>query len=143
MKKILFVLLFFYVYDVKAIDNLIVSKKSFYSGQYVEDCEFLLYDSDNKLIDSWIQDDDIHSLSVPNGSYLLFERPKINGVFSEYLGKTYKLDVNSDKIVEINLSNVEISIPPNLGIKFDYTLPILFIILGVLIILFCCKFNRI
>ena len=143
MKKYLFVFLFLILCNVKASDNLYISKKSYYSDEFVSDCEFLLYDSDNNIVDAWIQSDDIHSISLPVGSYLLFEKPKINDVYSEALGKTYKLDINADKIVNINLSNLEIKTPPNLGIKKKFFFAFILVVFGFVIIVSSRKFNQI
>lgn len=139
MNKIIFLLIsFFLIHGVKASDytELFISKKDINTQEYVTDCDFLLYDLDNNIIDSWISYNGTHRILLKKGNYTLVERPLLENVFSSDLGKVYKLDINSDEAMEITLYNNKIETPRNLGFNNNlYLLGSLFVVLGFIIIM--------
>ena len=129
MKKLLFLLLFL-TYDVSALGYVYVSKKDIDTNQFVNDCDFVIYDMNGNVVDSWVQDNSIHIASLDVGDYKLVERNSMSDFFREY-------DFNiSDGIVEFTLYNQKIETPKNLGVNVNYSY--FLIIIGFLII-FSCK----
>lgn len=129
MKKLLFLLLFL-TYDVSALGYVYVSKKDIDTNQFVNDCDFVIYDMNGNVVDSWVQDNSIHISSLDIGNYKLVERNSMSNFFREY-------DFNiSDDIVEFTLYNQKIETPKNLGVSINYSY--FLIIIGFLII-FSCK----
>ena len=148
MNKIIFLLIsFFLIHGVKASDytELFISKKDINTQEYVTDCDFLLYDLDNNIIDSWISHNGTHRILLKKGNYTLVERPLLENVFSSDLGKVYKLDINSDEAMEITLYNNKIETPRNLGFNNNlYLFGSLFVVLGfIIIVLFYRQFLNI
>lgn len=132
MKKIFFLFCFLlFVSDVHASD-IYISKKDIDTGEFVNDCDFLLVDFNNNVIDRWIQDDSYHLISVENGFYKLITRPYIMGVFDDNMSESYILDVYEN--VEFNIYNKTIGTPNNLNYSFNIILPIFFIIVGFIIL---------
>ena len=132
MKKFLFIFLFFIIFDVNAYE-VSISKRDKDTYDFVRDCDFILYDSSGKVVDSWVQGNDVHVLDVDEGVYSLVERPLSVGSFDDSLNKTYKLDVVSDNF-QVTLFNKEIDTPDNLGINNNYFICYGLIFLGVLVI---------
>ena len=70
MKKIFFsFLIFMFFIDVHA-GQVFVSKRDSDTGDFLVDCDFLLYDQYENIVDSWIQGSSSHILNLPRGSYL-------------------------------------------------------------------------
>lgn len=134
MKKLIFILLFF-VIDVHALSSVYISKRDIDTNEFVMDCDFILYDSDNNLVDSWIQDNSVHVSNVSSGVYKLVERPFVMGVFNEDLSNVYDLNIVDDSY-EFILYNQKIDVPDNLSCRYSF-MGIYFILFG----LFCCKYK--
>lgn len=116
MKKYLIIILsLLYINNIQA-SELYISKKDFETKDYVTDCDFQLYDSENNIIDAWVATEDTHEISnIQKGQYKLVERPLINNNYSDELSTLHTLDINSDNVMEIILYNKEINTPRNLG----------------------------
>ena len=134
MKKIIFLFLFL-TYSVNAQSIIYVSKKDIDTNSFVSDCDFTIYDSLGNIVDSWIQDNSVHTSFLDLGKYKLVERD----LMSDYLSSQYSFDVNDD-IVELTLYNQKIETPKNLGINNNYCL--IFILFGFVIIIYSRKFCR-
>lgn len=129
---------FLFIVNINASEytDLFISKKDIYTNEYISDCDFLLYDSNNNIIDSWISSDNSHHLVIKKGSYKLVERPLLEQTFSDELSKVYKLDVAGDEAIEFVLYNKKIETPRNLGFNNNYYLfGFLFIIFGLVIVI--------
>ena len=141
MKKIFFsFLIFMFFIDVHA-GQVFVSKRDSDTGDFLVDCDFLLYDQYENIVDSWIQGSSSHILNLPRGSYRLVERPFVMGNFRTDLGKTYILNVENDESFEFKIFNKKIETPRNLGFKFNSILGFVFVFIGVIIVSKCCKFS--
>lgn len=133
MKKLILLFIFF-TYNVNALGYVYVSKKDINTNQFVNDCDFVIYDIDGNIVDSWIQDNSTHISPLEVGNYKLVER----NFMSDYLSREYDFNI-SDDIVELTLYNKKIETPRNLGINFNY-FSYIFIFIGFLIIIYSCKF---
>jgi len=136
MKKFIFLFLFF-TYSVNAQSVIYVSKKDINTNQFVSDCDFIIYDNFGNVVDSWIQDDSVHTSFLDLGKYKLVERD----FMSNYLSREYAFDVNDD-IVELTLYNKKIETPRNLSIISNNIYCYIFILIGFLIIICSRKFCR-
>lgn len=136
MKKFVFIFLFFLCFDVKGAD-IYIAKRDIDSNIYVNDCDFVIYDSSGNVVDSWVQDNSYHVSYLEDGIYTLVERPIISDTFNDSLSNSYKLNVFDNKSFEFNLYNKKIDTPRNLGIGYNYFYGVLFILFGVLFINFC------
>ena len=143
MKKIFFLILLFFLVDVNAMGVVYISKKDIDTNEFISDCDFLLYDSTGNVVDSWIQNNDVHVSSIPVGSYTLVERPKIMDSFNDNLSKTYNINVDNDDIFEFFLYNKKISTPRNLSFNFSNIFCYVFLFLGFFLIFISRKFNHI
>ena len=143
MKKIIFLFLFLVSFDVKALGVVYISKKDLDTNEFISDCDFMLYDSYGNVIDSWIQNDDVHIASIPVGSYKLVERPKVMDSFSDGLSKTYDINIDNDDIFEFVLYNKKIATPRNLRFKVSFFYGLLFLLFGLILISISRKFNYI
>lgn len=142
MKRIIlcvFLFLFLFLFEVEAgeFTDLYVSKKDINTQEYINDCDFLLYDSNNNVIATWVASDETYRISnIKKGVYKLVERPLIESSFNDYLSKVYTIDINSDEAMEVTLFNKKVETPRNLGIDNTYLLyGCLFIVLGFFIII--------
>ena len=137
MKKIFLILCFFLFIDGVSAGDLYISKKDIDTGEFVYDCDFLLYDEDDNIIDNWIQGDSYHVTKVDNGLYRLVSRPFVSGVFNESMAESYVLNVNSGRL-QVTIYDRFISIPPNLGFNNRYLLyGFIFVFIGVCTIFYC------
>ncbi len=134
MRKFLFIFIFLFIFDVHA-SEIYISKRDKDTYDFVRDCDFILYDSFGNVVDSWVQGNDVHVLSVDEGIYSLVERPLSVGSFDSSLNKTYKLDVSSESF-QVTLFNNEIDTPDNLGVNNNYWYCYFFIFLGIMLICF-------
>lgn len=139
MKKIILCLfLFLFIFKVEASNytDLYVSKKDVNTQDYMTDCDFLLYDSDDNIVAAWVASDSTYHISnIKKGTYKLIERPLIESSFNDYLSKIYMININSDEAMEITLYNKKIETPRNLGSNNCLLYGFLFICLGFLIII--------
>jgi len=142
MKKIFLIFLLVLSFKVNAMGSFYISKKDIDTNDFISDCDFLLYDSDGNIVDSWIQENEVHVSNIPGGVYRLVERPKIVNTFSDYLSKSYDLSIRDDDMVEFILYNKKIDTPDNLSIKNNYY-GILFIVSGLFLIFISCKYKYI
>lgn len=138
MKKIFLILLFFCFISNVYSSNIYISKRDIDTDEYVLDCDFILTDSNGNVIDSWVQDNSDHNLSVNNGLYNLISRPYVMGKYQDSMSYTYKLNVDKDSSFVIY--NREIYTPPNLLYSRNYSFCIFLVIIGVFIIIYC-KFS--
>ena len=136
MKSFLFVFLFFFCFDVKCAD-IYIAKRDIDSNIYVNDCDFVIYDSSGNVVDSWVQDNSYHVSNLKDCIYTLVERPYISDTFNDSLSNSYKLNVSNDKSFEFNLYNKKIDTPRNLGVSYNSFYGFLFILFDILIIKFC------
>lgn len=134
MRKLLFFMfLFLFSFNVKA-GEVHISKRNIDSNDYANDCDFLLYDSSGNIVDSWIQDNMVHIINVPIGTYTLVERPFIMDSFSDEMSVFHSLDISSDDIVEFTLYNKKIATPRNLCFHNMSFCGILLIVFGLLVV---------
>ena len=139
MKKVLFLFLLFFSFKVDAMGSFYISKKDIDSDDFVLDCDFLLYDSDGNVVDSWIQGDEVHVSNIPEGFYKLVERPLVVDTFSDYLSRSYDLSINDDDVFEFVLYNKKVATPRNLENNNSYV-GVLFIFTGIFLIFISCKY---
>lgn len=135
MKKFFLFFILFFVTDVHALSTVYISKRDIDTNEIVLDCDFILYDSNNNIVDSWIQDENVHISNVSFGFYKLVERPLIMGVFNDDLSNTYNLSI-SDDVHEFILYNQKIDVPDNLSYNYNF-FGVFLIVVG----LFCCKYK--
>lgn len=143
MKKLLFLILFFFFIDVNAMGVVYISKKDIDTNEFVSDCDFLLYDSTGNIVDSWVQDDSIHVSNIPVGSYKLIERPFIIDNYSDGMSSSYDISVSDDDIFELVLYNKKIPTPRNLSFSSNILYSVLFFGIGLFLIFISRKFNYI
>lgn len=143
MKKILFLFLFLIFFDVKALGVVYISKKDIDTNEFISDCDFMLYDSTGNIVDSWVQNNDVHVASIPVGSYKLVERPKVMDSFNDGLSKSYDINIDNDDIFEFILYNNKIATPRNLNYNFHFLYGFAFLILGLFFIVVSRKNNYI
>ncbi len=137
MKKIFIIFCFFIFISSVYSSNLYVSKKDIETGDYIYDCDFQLYDVNNNMIDSWIQNSSYHVSNVDNGLYKLVSRPFVSGVFNDSMSDSYILDIKNDNL-KITIYDKVVSVPPNLHSNNRWILVgCLFIFIGVSIIYYC------
>ncbi len=137
MKKVFFFFFFFFFLTGVDASNVYISKKDIDTGEFVNDCDFLLVDFNNNIIDRWVQDDNYHALSLDNGYYRIITRPYIMGAFSDDMSESHFLNVTGD--VNVSFYNSKIDTPDNLSVNFNKVFSLIFIIGGFLII-FLYKF---
>ena len=143
MKKIIFLfIIFLYCFNVSA-GSIYISKRDIDTDQYVNDCDFLLYDEYGNVVDSWVQDDSTHISSVPVGSYRLIERPFIIDGFIDSLSQSYELNIDSDDILELTIYNTKIETPRNLSFNKNYIYAFFLMFLGFVMLLYNRKFNQV
>ena len=128
------------MFDVSAKGTIYVSKKDIDTSEYVQDCNFVLYDESGKIIDSWSQDDSMHVLNVDFGSYKLVENLLVMDVFNTGLSQEYFFNINNDDILELTLYNSKIETPRNLGFRVTNIYGFLLILIGCIIVYFSRKF---
>ena len=135
MKKIFFLLIFLsFVVTVNA-STINISKRDVLTGEYVNDCDFLLVDLNDNVIDRWVQDSNYHNLSVSNGIYKIIMRPYMMGDFQDELSESIFLEVYHD--MDVTLYNRQIDTPNNLKYKsFSFILFLFFLFIGLFIIIF-------
>lgn len=135
MKKIFFLLIFFsFVVTVNA-STINISKRDVLTGEYVNDCDFLLVDLNDNVIDRWVQDSNYHNLSVSNGIYKIIMRPYMMGDFQDELSESIFLEVYHD--MDVTLYNRQIDTPNNLKYKsFGIIWFLFFLFIGLFIIIF-------
>ena len=140
MKKLFFILMFFMFFESVSANSLYVSKKDIDTEDYVSDCDFLLYDENNVVVDAWIAEDNTHEVSnIKNGSYTLVERPKIDSAFRNELSVFHDIDIN-DNSLQVVLYNRKIDTPRNLGVDFnDFMIGCSFIFLGIFFLYVGCR----
>ena len=143
MKKIIFLLIFLFSFNIKAMGVVYISKKDIDTNEFISDCDFKLYDSSGNIIDSWIQNNDVHVSNIPVGSYKLVERPMILDSFSDGLSKSYDINIDNDDIFEFVLYNKKIVTPRNLNFKVNVIYGFCFFLLGLFLICISRKFNYI
>ena len=134
MKKIIFILLFFSFVGNIYSSNIYISKRDIDTDEYVLDCDFILTDNNGNIIDSWIQDNSDHILNINNGLYNLISRPYIMGEYQDSMAFTYKLNVDKDSSFVIY--NKEIYTPPNLSYNMSYSFCFVFVVIGILVIIY-------
>ena len=136
MKKIFCIFLFMlFISSVNAQSIVYVSKKDINTNQFVNDCDFILYDNSGSIIDSWVQDNSVHVSFVESGIYKLIERDFSN----DYLSREYNLNVTDD-IVELTLYNKKIDTPRNLRCENNKIYCCFFLLLGCFFIIYSRKF---
>ena len=149
MKKIILILTFFLITcNVYASDftSLYISKKDINTQEFITDCDFLLYDSDNNIVDAWIAGYNVHEINgIKKGIYKLVERPLIGNSFNDELSVFHEIDIDSDDITEIVLYNNKIDTPRNLSFNTYYAaVGITIFFIGFIIThLTYCKYYRI
>ena len=139
MKKVLFIFLLFFSFNVDAMGAFYISKKDIDTDDFVLDCDFLLYDSNGEIVDSWIQGNEVHVSNIPGGFYRLVERPLVVDTFSDYLSKSYDLSIKDDDVFEFVLYNKKISTPRNLSSNNSY-IGLLLVFTGIFLIFISCKY---
>ena len=135
MKKIIVLIIFLTNINNIYAQNLYVSKRDIDTQDYVQDCDFLLYDENNTIVDAWIQNDDTHVINnIEVGKYKLVERPKIDNTFSNELSVFHDIDI-TDNSLEVVLYNNKIETPRNLGVNInEFTTGCAIIFLGIALI---------
>lgn len=119
MKKIITILFLIIFIDTVNASNLYISKRDIDTQDYVSDCDFLLYDENNVIVDAWIANNETHEIKdVKDGIYKLVERPKTNESFSNELSVFHEIDVKNESL-SITLYNNKIETPRNLGIEYN------------------------
>ena len=134
MKKLIIILSLILIDNVSA-SNLYVSKRDIYTKDYINDCDFLLYDENKVVVDAWIQDNNTHEVTdIKNGTYILEERPKIELGNRDNLSVFHEIDINNNSI-ELVLYNSKIETPRNLDYNLNlFTIGCFIIFFGILII---------
>lgn len=134
MKKIFFFLLVF-ICDVVYASNVYISKKDYNTGEFLSDCDFILYDSGGNVVDMWIPNNSFHVSSLDNGSYRLVSRPYVMDKYDNGLSVFYDLNI-TDNDMFLTIYNEIISTPPNLGSSGSvFYLSVFLIIIGFLILI--------
>ena len=118
MKKLIIILILITLENVQA-GNLYISKKDVDTKEYINDCDFLLYDENNKIIDTWISNNTHKIENIKNGKYILEERPKIETKKNRELSVFHEIDIN-DNTIEVVLYNSKIQTPNNLNYSFKW-----------------------
>lgn len=141
------VLIFFYFssfYNVNALDytDLYISKRDIDTKDFVNDCMFSLYDSNDNVVSSWVSSDSTYNISsIPKGIYKLVSIPFLNNSYDYNLRQEYILDLTNDDVLEITIYNNKIETSRKLGVnEYSYKyIGFVFIVLGIVIIV---KFYR-
>ena len=136
MRKFFVIFLFFIFIDGVRAGKLIVSKRNIDTGNFVSDCDFLIYNDSGNIVDSWVQGNSSHFSDLENGTYELVSRPYVMGAFNDDFKSSYMLNV-SDNLLKLTIYNQEIDVPDNLGRNSNFIFGFLFIIFGGY---FCCKY---
>lgn len=133
MKKVFFLVLFFYSFNVYSLSDLYISKKDIDTLEYITDCDFKLLDSSDNVVDSWVCSDNVKYVSnISNGFYKLVSRPLVNDVFSDELSDEYSFYVK-DNVLEMTFYNNKIGVPSNLSLNNYNYIGIIIVIFGFII----------
>ena len=143
MKKIFFIVLFIYISNVEALGSIHISKRDINTNDFINDCDFLLYDNNGDVVDSWIPNSSIHISNVPNGVYKLVERPKVMSDYSDYLSQIYMLNVKDEEVLELNLYNDIVDAPVDLKYMNFNMIGFFVFLIGIFIVIYYWKFNYI
>lgn len=135
MKKIIIITMLLISIDKIYAGNLYVSKRDIDTKEYINDCDFLLYDENNIVVDAWMAENDIHKIdNIKNGKYTLEERPKIENGISRDLSVFHEIEIN-DNTIEVVLYNSKMETPKNLNYSFKwFSVGCVIIFIGIYII---------
>lgn len=139
MKKFFLVFFTFFLFCSNVLGVLYVSKKDIDTNDFVNDCDFLLYDSSGNIVDEWTQGNGVHVSNISNGIYKLVEKPIILGDLDINSYESYDLKI--DGVLEVILYNQKIETPRNLNFNNSILYGFVLLFFGFILIIFSRKFN--
>ena len=139
MKKFFLIFFAFFLFSSNVLGVLYVSKKDIDTDDFINDCDFLLYDSYGNIVDRWSQDNSVHVSNISGGIYKLVEIPSVLDGMD--IGSYQSYDLKIDDVLEVILYNQKIDTPRNLGASFSFLSGFVILFIGYILIFFSRKFN--